>query len=190
MLLVSKITTNIYLYLNNASFKRVVSRGIPYISVAKNGTLEIGTGFSMNNLLSSNPIGRNQRCILFVNRGAKLIIGNNVGISAAALVAHRQIVIEDNVKIGGGCCIYDTDFHALDDKNRREGHADQVNKISLPVHISRNAFLGAHCTILKGVTIGESAIIGACSVVTKDVPPNEIWAGNPAKFIKKISITS
>ena len=52
--------------------------------------------------------------------------------------------------------------------------------------IKDNAFIGSHSTILKGVTIGENAVIGACSLVSKDIPANEIWAGNPIKFIKKI----
>lgn len=52
--------------------------------------------------------------------------------------------------------------------------------------IKDNAFIGAHSIILKGVTIGEKSIIGAGSVVARDVPDGEIWAGNPAKFIKNI----
>ena len=52
--------------------------------------------------------------------------------------------------------------------------------------IKDNAFIGAHSIILKGVTIGENSIIGAGSVVTKSVPDNQIWAGNPARFIRNI----
>lgn len=65
---------------------------------------------------------------------------------------------------------------------------DRASKITKPVTIKENAFIGAHSTILKGVTIGKNSIIGACSVVTKNVPDNEIWAGNPAKFVKKIEV--
>lgn len=57
---------------------------------------------------------------------------------------------------------------------------------SRPVNIGKNVFVGGHVIILKGVTIGDGAIIGAGSVVTKDVPTNEIWAGNPATFVKKV----
>ena len=55
-----------------------------------------------------------------------------------------------------------------------------------PVHIGKNAWIGAGATILPGVTIGNNAVVGAASVVTKDVPADTIVAGNPAKFIKRI----
>lgn len=57
----------------------------------------------------------------------------------------------------------------------------------MEVCISENAFIGAHSTILKGVTIGTNSIVGACSVVTKDIPSNEVWAGNPARFIRTVN---
>lgn len=61
-----------------------------------------------------------------------------------------------------------------------------MKRASAPVIIEDNAFIGARSIILKGVTIGANSIIGAGSVVTKSIPANEIWAGNPAKFIRKI----
>ncbi|RZL44256.1 MAG: acyltransferase [Pedobacter sp.] len=141
---------------------------------------------TIQNTLSSNPIGRSQKCIFVVNRGAKLTIGDDVGISQAAIVCHLNIAIGNNVKIGGGVCIYDTDFHSLDPLLRQGAH-DMENKVNSPVLIKTNAFIGANSTILKGVTIGENSIIGACSLIVKDVPDNEIWGGNPAKFIRKIN---
>lgn len=88
--------------------------------------------------------------------------------------------------IGGGTCIYDTDFHPLSPEDRLADKNE--NTVNSPVVIESNVFIGANSTILKGVTIGKNSIIGACSVVTKNIPPNEIWAGNPAKFIKAHSI--
>lgn len=182
---INKIIVYIYLYINNAKFGRFNTYGIPFISIAKSGKFLIGQDFIMNNILASNPIGRNQKCIFFVDKDAELIIGNNVGISGTALVAHKKITIEDNVKIGGGVCIYDTDFHSLDSAVR-SSEMDYKNTKCASVLIKKNAFIGAHSTILKGVIIGENSIIGACSVVTKSVPDNEIWAGNPARFLKKL----
>lgn len=86
------------------------------------------------------------------------------------------IIIEKNVIITLGVTILS---HYLDTSKACIGFKDGQ------VHICQNVFIGANAIICNAVTIGEGAIIGAGSVVTKDVPPHEIWAGNPARFIKK-----
>lgn len=174
------------LYVNNVESGDFVTSGIPYVSIARGGRCVIGKNFKMNNNLAGNPIGRPQRCVFFVDRGAVLSIGDNVSISGTALVAHQSITIGNNVMIGGGACIYDTDFHSLAPQGRKDHALDMRGKVKKAVVIRENAFIGAHATLLKGVTVGENAIVGACSVVTKDIPDNEIWAGNPAHFIKKV----
>ena len=90
------------------------------------------------------------------------------------------------VLMGGGIKIYSSDFHSLDYMHRRSIDIDKQNKKSSPIHIGNDVFIGAGSTILKGVTIGDRSIIGAGSVVTKSIPSDEIWAGNPAKFIRKV----
>lgn len=67
----------------------------------------------------------------------------------------------------------------------RASGEDMKHRVCRAVTIREGAFIGAHCVILKGVTIGKNAVVGAGSVVTKSIPDNEIWAGNPAKFIRK-----
>lgn len=168
---------------NNIDFSNFHSKGIPFVSVARGGKCKFGKNLSMNNGTNGNPIGCFQRCTFFVDRGAELVIGDYLGISQAAIICHLKITIGDHVKIGGGVCIYDTDFHSLD-PTIRSSEADMLHKVKKPVIIGNNAFIGAHSLILKGVTIGENAIIGAGSVVTKSIPANQIWGGNPAKFIK------
>lgn len=185
-LFVNYIITWIILYGNNVQFKRFKSNGIPYVNIARGGFCTIKNNFKINNGNLGNPIGRPQRCILNVRTGATLTIGENVGMSSTALVVHQHISIGNNVKIGGGSCIYDTDFHSLNPNLRRNSILDYKSKKNNPVVIEDNVFIGAHATILKGVTIGKNSIIGACSVVTKNIPENEIWAGNPAKFIKNV----
>lgn len=180
------LITTFILYCNNVQFNNLHTKGIPYVIVARGGNCIIGNNFRMNNNIQGNPIGRVQRCILFVNHGARLSIGNNVGMSSTAIVANHNIQIGDFVKIGGGVCIYDTDFHSLDAEIRKNPKLDGEMGKRNSVIIGDNVFIGAHSTLLKGVTIGENSIVGACSVVTKSIPPNEIWAGNPAKYIKKI----
>jgi acetyltransferase-like isoleucine patch superfamily enzyme len=183
---INHVYTVIIFYLNNVEFSNIQTKGVPFISIAKGGRFLIGNNLSMNNGLNGNPIGRPQPCVFFVDKDAVLKIGNHVGISATALIAHKSITIGNHVKIGGGVCIYDTDFHSLNAGNRSNRKMDRENENKLPVNIEDNVFIGAHSTILKGVNIGENSIIGACSVVTKSVPANEIWAGNPARFIKSI----
>lgn len=174
--------TSLLFYCNNVKRGTFSTRGIPFVSVARGSRFLIGNNFTMNNIVAANPIGRVQKCSFFVDRNASLEIGNNVAMSFTAISCSLKIIIKDNVMIGGGTCIYDTDFHPLSPEDRLADKNE--NTVNSPVVIESNVFIGANSTILKGVTIGKNSIIGACSVVTKNIPPNEIWAGNPAKFIK------
>lgn len=174
-------------YLLNVKHKKYITRGVPFISIGKNGRFEIGDSFKMNNRLVDNPIGRAQKCIFNVGENAYLLIGDNVGMSHTAINCQKGIKIGNNVMIGGGVCIYDTDFHSLKAELRNVSSQDKKYALRQEIIIQDNVFIGANSTILKGVEIGFNSIIGASSVVTKSIGPNEIWAGNPAKFIKKIS---
>lgn len=150
----------------------------------KKKSVFLGNNVKINSSLDSNPIGGDRKTILFIKNGGKIRIGNNVGISNTTIVSHKLIEIEDYVFIGGNCKIYDTDFHSIQ-FNQRVSIPDNDIKTA-PVIIKKGAFIGAHSIILKGVTIGEKSVIGAGSVITKSIPDGEIWAGNPAKFIRKV----
>lgn len=182
-----KLVTQIKLSGNGVVIDSYKTSGIPYIMVAFGGKLRIGSNFTMNNGIKGNPIGCYQRCTFFVDRGAELTIGNNVGISQTALICHKRITIGNYVKIGGGVCVYDTDFHSLDPAIRRSSD-DIKHRAEKEVIIHDNVFIGAHSIILKGVEIGENSIVGAGSVVTKSIPANQVWAGNPAKFIRNVDL--
>lgn len=171
-------------YSNNAQFSTYSNRGWPKINVSRRGKLIIGPGFRSNNREMANPIGRFHACSLIVSGNGKLVIGSNVGMSSSAIVCHNSITIGNNVNLGGGVVIYNTDFHSLDASHRRDSKLDSENTQTAPVLIGDDAFIGGHSTILKGVTIGDGAVIGACSVVTRDVPAFEVWAGNPAKGVR------
>ncbi len=156
--------------------------GFLKVIVTRRGKVKIGKNFSVNSGANHNIIGRQQKNIFWVE--GTLIIGDDVGMSCSAIICNHEIEIGNHVTIGGNTVIYDSDFHALESKIRKEKLHDKNNAMWGKVKIEDNVFIGAHSTILKGVTIGENSIVGACSVVTKDIPRNEIWAGNPAKFIK------
>lgn len=183
--IISNFCCYVLLIGNKVQFQNFKTTGIPYIMVARGGQFSIGKNFSMHNGIVGNPIGCYDRCSFFVDRGAKLTIGDNVGMSQSALICHQCITIGNHVKIGGGVKIYDTDFHSLDPEVRASV-VDIEQKTKAPVIVKDYAFIGAYSIVLKGVTIGENSIIGAGSVVTKSVPDNQIWGGNPAGFIRQI----
>ncbi|MCM1141944.1 MAG: acyltransferase [Muribaculum sp.] len=180
-----KPITTLILIGNKVKFSNFSTKGIPLIRVYDNGEIELGASFKMNNGYYGNPIGQFEKCTFVVGSNAKLLIGEDTGISQCALLAHANLTIGNRVKIGGGTAIYTTDFHSLDPVIRG-GKTDLKNRKCLPVTIGDDVFIGARCIILKGITIGDKSIIGAGSVVTKSIPPNQIWAGNPAKFIRNI----
>ena len=154
------------------------------IFIRNHGKIAIGDDFTCNCKMASNPVGGPYQTAFAVKAGAELTIGNHVGISGTAIMCNQKITIGDNVQIGSGCCIYDTDFHSTDYMMRRSMSAD-ISQES-PVEIANDVFIGARSMILKGVHIGKGAVIGAGSVVTKDIPEFEIWAGNPAILVRRL----
>lgn len=146
------------------------------------GKMHIGINVSINSHRIADPIGGDTKTMLLSGVGGELILHNGVSISNATIFASQHIEIGEQTCIGGGVKIYDTDFHSSDADKRLNGNIDVPSK---PVNIGKRVFIGGHSIILKGVTIGNEAVIGAGSVVTKDIPAGEIWAGSPAKFIKK-----
>jgi acetyltransferase-like isoleucine patch superfamily enzyme len=104
---------------------------------------------------------------------ATIVIGNDVLLNGCLIAAVKRVEIGDSTIIGPKTCIVDTDGHGID---------DAPIKVA-PIKIGRHVWICEEVIILKGVTIGDNSIIGAGSVVTKDVEANTIVAGNPAKKI-------
>ena len=156
------------------------------IGIDVNGQLSIGDNFVCTSGNMSNPMGANFRSYLRVNGGGQLSIGQNVGMSSSTIWCASKITIGDYVKIGAMCIITDTDCHSLNPMLRMNSKTDACNAKSAPVLLEDNCFIGARSIICKGVTIGANSIVGIGSVVTKSIPANQIWAGNPARFIREI----
>ncbi|MCK4662430.1 MAG: N-acetyltransferase [Bacteroidales bacterium] len=116
-----------------------------------------------------------------IQKGA--IIGKNCKISSHSFIC-EGVHIEDNCFIGHGVMF-------INDKSPRSTNIDgtlqnEKDWTCIQTYIKKRASIGSNATILCGITVGENAMIGAGSVVTKDVPENTIVAGNPAKIIRKI----
>lgn len=125
-------------------------------------------------ILPKAKIGENcnicSHCL--IENGA--VIGNNVTIKCGVQV-WDGITLEDNVMVGSNVTFTNDKYPQSHNKEWR----------LLPTLVCKGASIGAGSTILPGLTIGENAMIGAGSVVTQDIPAGEMWAGNPAKFIKR-----
>lgn len=132
--------------------------GMSYIEARGAGSIEIGSGTVVNN------------DTVIISEGAGIVIGSDV------LIGHSTLIV-------------DSDFHDLD-WQRRRGPRDETavrNVATAAVVIEDGAFIGARSSLLKGVHIGEGAVVGAGSVVTGSVPAQAVVAGNPAKPVVRPS---
>ncbi len=158
--------------------------GVPIIQKHRLSQIRIGPGLWLRSTTRSNPLGPNHPVILCTwKSGAVIEIGKNFAMTGGALVAANRITIGNDVNLGANSTMIDTDFHPLDPIERRLNPQDAE---AAPININDDVFIGMNCLILKGVTIGQNSIIGAGSVVSRDIPPGVIAAGNPAKIIKSI----
>jgi serine acetyltransferase len=112
-------------------------------------------------------------------------LGNRSFIGAGCIFSVAKLIeIGDDVLIAGGCNVSDYSAHPLDPVKRIAG--EQVDPEDVrPVRIGNKAWLGRGATVLPGVTIGEGAVVGAATVVTKDVPPGHICVGNPGRILSR-----
>jgi acetyltransferase-like isoleucine patch superfamily enzyme len=107
-----------------------------------------------------------------VQYSEKLILGKNFDIGTFTYInCNSGVKIEDNVQIGSHCSIYSN---------------STIDKKKGKVILKKNCKIGTHSTIMPNVTIGENSLVAAYSFVNQNIPKNEIWAGIPAKFLKKI----
>lgn len=142
--------------------------------------------------------------IVFESSEGSVNIGNECVIENSTFISRDNITIEDHVLMGWGCTICDHSFHSLDYRDRRDDYKNMYEDAknnrglnvsknwdsvdSKPVRICTDAWIGMNCLIMQGITIGKGAIVGANSVVRKNVPDYTIVAGNPAEVIAKLPV--
>jgi acetyltransferase-like isoleucine patch superfamily enzyme len=128
-------------------------------------------------------IGENSRIGTFVEIQKNVFIGKNCKIQSHSFIC-EGVIIEDEVFVGHGVMFCNDRYpRSTNQDGNLQSESDWVLEKTL---VKKRASIGSNSTILCGLIIGENAIIGAGSVVTKNVPDNEIWAGNPAKFLKNL----
>jgi acetyltransferase-like isoleucine patch superfamily enzyme len=147
----------------------------------RRGSVEIGKDCIINSRIAfDSPNGR-------------VKVGDRCYLGASFLVCHTGITLGDDVVISWDVTIVDHDSHALDWEHRKTDVTDWAQGLKRwdsvtirPVHIGNKVWIGFGTSILKGVTVGDGAVIGANSVVTRDVPPFTVVAGNPARIVRKL----
>lgn len=172
--------------------KNLLLRGIPVIFNKSGASLTIGDNVTIKSAFLSNLVGLYSRTIIVTRAsGAKIIIGDGVGISGATIYARKEITIGDNTAVGGNVKILDNDFHPIDTEDRikllkdpKGGDSDLV--VSRPIHIGKNCFIGCNSIILKGTEIGDNCVVGAGAVVAGKFEDNVVIAGNPARVIRRL----
>jgi acetyltransferase-like isoleucine patch superfamily enzyme len=166
--------------------RRLRVRGPLHIHCHRTGAIRIGADCRIQSGFAGNPVGSGSRMAIWVGPGGCLALGDRVGLSNSTIVCMSAVSIGDDAFVGGGSRIYDTDFHSLHAGER--GRPGNPGVRTAPVTVGRRAFVGAHSILLKGVAIGEEAVIGAGSVVRSHVPGHEVWAGNPAVFLRELRV--
>lgn len=161
--------------------KGIKCYGLPVVIRIVNSRIKIGKNCSFRSDFSSNLVGINRKCIVTtLRRNAEVLIGDDSGFSGTVIAAAGSIRIGSHVLCGANTTITDYDWHGIDPDKRNK--AADPN----PVVIEDNVWLGLNSVVLKGVTIGKNSVIGANSVVTKDIPENVIAAGNPCRVIREL----
>jgi acetyltransferase-like isoleucine patch superfamily enzyme len=157
------------------------------LNIKNKGKISIGDNVIFNSSYYVNPITSAHKISIRVNRKGVLVIGKGSKISNCSIIVDDSTIsIGDYVHIGSNSNLYATDFHSLDPALRMRSVEDSTNVNRGPISIGNHVFIAANVGILKNVKIGDYSIIGYGSVVTKDVPPFEIWGGVPAKKIRAI----
>jgi len=188
---------------NSGSISEYVSKGMLIIganTIYQNSKFEIRSDQVKKyiDVGSESVINGNY---IIENENGKIFIGNRTFIGGGLFISINEINIGNDVMFSWGCTVMDNDAHSLEWRNRvndvkdwKKGleeeqngkHKDWSNVNSAPIKICDKAWIGFNCIILKGITIGEGAVVAAGSVVTKNVAPYTLVAGNPARYIKDL----
>jgi len=164
----------------------IIVRGYPLIELAKGARIVIGSNVTLNSSNRGYHLNMHSPVKLMADKAEAMIsIGANTRIHGSCIHARESITIGNNCLIAANALIVDSSGHDI-------SFPDVENRIhttgeASPVAVEDNVWIGANSIVLPGVRIGSGSIIGAGSVVTKDVPAFSVAAGNPARVIKSYS---
>lgn len=150
--------------------------GRPRLRRFPGGSLRIADNCRLDSLPDKNSLGLVRPCSMTIFPDAKIVIGSHSGFGGTVIQAATSITIGSRVKIGANCIITD-----------HEGHPDDPRSTPpQPIVIEDDVWLGMNVLVLKGVTIGRGSLVGANSVVTRDIPPYSVAVGSPARVVRTL----
>jgi acetyltransferase-like isoleucine patch superfamily enzyme len=157
------------------------------VNCRRANSIILGKNVNLVSRFRSNLVGLTNKMVMDTVFGGRIVIGNNSGLSGVILSSKNQIVIGENVKIGGNVRLFDHDFHSTNFRARRNGVLNAAELQDRPIYIGNDVFIGTNAIILKGTKIGDRSIVGAGAVVAGlDVPPDSLIFGNPARVIRQL----
>lgn len=151
-----------------ASCGSTLRMGRRVVIMKKNGEIHLGNRVMLHKNCKLSAWGTDGRATIKI--GSRTYIGDRTEIHAG-----QNVTIGDGCDISWDCCIMDRDYHKLNTEK----------EVFAPVTIGNHVWIGCKVTILKGVSVGDGAVIAAGSVVTRDVPPRALVGGNPARVLKE-----
>jgi acetyltransferase-like isoleucine patch superfamily enzyme len=157
--------------------------GVPIVSVERGASMSIGERVILCSDSRDTALGVSRPVILrAMLPGAQLVIGDDCALSGTTVCAAQSVTIGQRCLFGADSIVTDTDFHPLEPQGRWSAPIEQAAR--RPVRIGSDVFVGARAIVLKGVTIGDGAVVAAGAVVTRDVPAGAVVAGNPARQLR------
>jgi acetyltransferase-like isoleucine patch superfamily enzyme len=158
--------------------------GRPIIQKHRGSRIQLNDGLSLRSWPRSNPLAPYHPVVLSTRKADAVIqVGKDCGFTGSTIVAANRVQIGNRVQVGGNAHIVDFDFHPLTPERRAE---DFNAGAHAPIIIRDDVFVGMDSLVLKGVELGEGCVIGAGSVVSQDVPPRTVAAGNPARVVREL----
>ena len=151
--------------------------GMPYIRMAKGSRIILGKGVTLNSSSILNPLTERPVTLRTLCPAATIELKDNSGISGATIICANRITVGEYSIIGANTLLYDSDGHSYDSE---KGWNTPRLLSGRPISIGKKCFIGTRCVILGGVTIGDSCLISAGTVLTQDVPAGHKAYGNPA----------
>jgi len=163
----------------------ILVKGWPRVDIAPTAKVSLGASVTLNSRNPRYHANLHSRVKLFAERAARIEIGASTRIHGTCLHALERITIGKGCLIAGNSQIFDSNGHdlAFPEVEKRL----ETKGTTEPVMIGDHVWIGLNCIVLPGVTIGEGTVVGAGSVVTRDLPPFTVAGGNPARVLKDFS---